>query len=480
MKKPAQRQVWIADDDKSIRWVLERALAKQGLHSVCFQDAASLLERLRHERPEVIISDIRMPGLDGLSLLQQIKLRHPDIAVIVMTAYSDLDRTVAAFQGGAYEYLSKPFDVAELTTLVERALRRRGGKDSGGASKAPSPSQEPAEPQQRETGIIGSAAAMQEVFRAIGRLSRSRLTVLISGESGSGKELVAAALHRHSPRREAPFIALNSAAIPGELLEAELFGHEKGAFTGADSRRAGRFEQADGGTLFLDEIGDMPLSLQTRLLRVLAAGEFYRLGGRKPLRVDVRVIAATHQDLEQRARDGLFREDLFHRLNVIRVRVPALRERREDIPALIDCFLQRAAAEVGEERKLIPPATLERLTQLPWPGNVRQLENFCRWITVMAPAREVHIDDLPPELLRAEKAGGAEGATADWEAALRRHLREALSRGQERILHETAPALEKILIEEALKQSGGQRLKAAQLLGWSRNTLTRKIREMEL
>ena len=374
------RKIWIVDDDRSIRWVLEKALSREGHVIECFEAAAKLLQALSRGAPDLVITDVRMPGIDGIELLEQIKRRAPNLPVIVMTAYPDLDRTVSAFQSGAYEYLSKPFDVDELVALVSRALRpaEAAAAPTAGADTTPA-------------GIVGSAPAMQEVFRAIGRLSRSILTVLITGESGTGKELVALALHRHSPRATGRFIALNTAAIPRELLESELFGHEKGAFTGATAQRIGRFEQADGGTLFLDEIGDMPADLQTRLLRVLAEGEFYRVGGHTPVRVDVRVIAATHQDLEQRVRDGVFREDLFHRLNVIRVHVPPLRERRTDIPLLMRHFLQLAAAELDVPAKQVLPDTQSFLNALPWPGNVRQLENFCRWITVMAAGRDVHV-----------------------------------------------------------------------------------------
>jgi two-component system nitrogen regulation response regulator GlnG len=425
-----------------------------------------LLERLNDETPAVIISDIRMPGTDGISLLEQIKRRRPGVPVIVMTAYSDLERAVSAFQGGAYEYISKPFDVDEVAALVRRALRPVTG--AGG---------DVVQDEFDKTDIIGSAAAMQEVFRAIGRLSRSNLTVLITGESGTGKELVARALQRHSPRASAPFIALNTAAIPKELLESELFGHEKGAFTGANSQRIGRFQQADHGTLFLDEIGDMPAELQTRLLRVLADGEFYRVGGHTPIKVDVRVIAATHQNLDQHVQAGAFREDLFHRLNVIRVHVPPLRQRRSDIPLLTEHFLQSASTELGVERKRMLPDTQAYLNSLPWPGNVRQLENFCRWVTVMASGAEIHLEDLPPEL-----RGGAEGpaATDDWEDVLRKWVESNLLQGETRLLGEAVPRFERIMIEEALRKSGGRRQDAARLLGWGRNTLTRKIKALGL
>jgi two-component system nitrogen regulation response regulator GlnG len=458
--------IWVVDDDKSIRWVLERALSREGFGIETFDSPERLVSRLAGGRPDVIITDIRMPGMDGISLLDVINRRAPGIPVIVMTAYSDLDRAVSAFQGGAFEYVSKPFDVDEVVGLVRRAARREQG---GRLPDAPSVEAD-------GIGIVGSAHAMQEVFRAIGRLSRSNLTVLITGESGTGKELVARALHQHSPRSGAPFIALNTAAIPRELLESELFGHERGAFTGASAQRIGRFEQANGGTLFLDEIGDMPADLQTRLLRVLADGEFYRVGGHTPIRVDVRVIAATHQDLERSVREGLFREDLFHRLNVIRVHVPPLRDRRSDIPLLTEHFLRRAAAELAVEPKRLLPETQAYLDGLPWPGNVRQLENFCRWITVMASGTEVHVEDLPPELRDPEKVR----ADGNWESVLRNWVETNLIRGETRLLREAVPRFERIMVEEALKRSGGRRQDAARLLGWGRNTLTRKIRLLGL
>ncbi|HEY7840040.1 MAG TPA: nitrogen regulation protein NR(I) [Gammaproteobacteria bacterium] len=461
-----RKSVWIVDDDKSIRWVLEKALSGADLLVQSFDAPDKFLSRFEQERPDVIITDVRMPGMDGISLLDAVKRREPQVPVIVMTAYSDLDRAVSAFQGGAYEYLSKPFDVDEVISLVKRALRPELGarRESGDADSG-------------RTGIVGSAQAMQEVFRAIGRLSRSNLTVLITGESGTGKELVAQALHQHSPRSGQAFIALNTAAIPRELLESELFGHERGAFTGANSQRIGRFEQADGGTLFLDEIGDMPAELQTRLLRVLADGEFYRVGGHTPVKVDVRVIAATHQNLEQRVRDGVFREDLFHRLNVIRVHVPPLRERRSDIPLLTEHFLQRAAGELAVEPKRVLPATQTYLNGLPWPGNVRQLENFCRWVTVMASGNEIHLEDLPPEL---REVVSEQAAADDWEGNLRRWVETNLVQGETRLLNDAVPRFERIMIEEALRRSGGRRQDAARLLGWGRNTLTRKIKSLGL
>ncbi len=461
-----QSNVWVVDDDKSIRWVLEKALGKENLSIVSFDSSEKLLARFEKEKPDVIISDIRMPGLDGISLMEQIKAKVPELPVIIMTAYSDLDRAVSAFQGGAFEYLSKPFDVDEVVSLVKRAIKQ---------NETISPDKKPDTSSEEE--IIGSAPAMQEVFRAIGRLSTSNLTVLITGESGTGKELVVMALHRHSPRAERPFIALNTAAIPHDLLESELFGHEKGAFTGATTQRLGRFEQANGGTLFLDEIGDMPADLQTRLLRVLADGEFYRVGGHSPIKVDVRVIAATHQDLEQRVTEGRFREDLLHRLNVIRVHVPPLRERRTDIPQLTEFFLHKAAKELSMAPKRMLTETQSYLNKLSWPGNVRQLENFCRWVTVMASGKEIHLEDLPPEL---RETGSLDTSFNDWENRLRKWVEFNLMEGETQLLNDAVPRFEIIMIEEALKRSSGRRQDAAKLLGWGRNTLTRKIKTLGL
>ena len=461
--------VWIVDDDRSIRWVLEKALQQEGMTTQSFDSADGVLARLTRQQPDVIISDIRMPGASGLDLLARIRELYPRLPVIIMTAHSDLDSAVASYQGGAFEYLPKPFDVDEAVSLVKRAFQHAQEQQSLAAPAA----------QARTPEIIGEAPAMQEVFRAIGRLSHSNITVLINGESGTGKELVAHALHRHSPRAAAPFIALNMAAIPKDLMESELFGHEKGAFTGAANQRRGRFEQADGGTLFLDEIGDMPADTQTRLLRVLADGEFYRVGGTTPIKVDVRIIAATHQDLEKLVQAGNFREDLFHRLNVIRVHLPKLSERREDIPRLMQHFLKRAAKELAVEPKVLRPEAEEYLTTLPWPGNVRQLENTCRWLTVMASGREIHIDDLPPELLhQAETETTATGHT--WQEGLRLWAEQELKRGKKGILDTAVPEFEKIMIETALKHTGGRRRDASILLGWGRNTLTRKINELGL
>lgn len=457
--------VWIVDDDRSIRWVLEKALQQEGMTTQSFDSADGVMSRLARQQPDVIISDIRMPGASGLDLLARIREQHPRLPVIIMTAHSDLDSAVASYQGGAFEYLPKPFDVDEAVSLVKRANQH--AQEQQGMDTAPTLTRTPE--------IIGEAPAMQEVFRAIGRLSHSNITVLINGESGTGKELVAHALHRHSPRAAAPFIALNMAAIPKDLMESELFGHEKGAFTGAANLRRGRFEQADGGTLFLDEIGDMPADTQTRLLRVLADGEFYRVGGHTPVKVDVRIIAATHQNLESLVHAGKFREDLFHRLNVIRIHIPRLSDRREDIPTLAKHFLGRAAQELAVEPKLLKAESEDYLKNLPWPGNVRQLENTCRWITVMASGREVHISDLPPELLSLPQDTAP---VTNWEQALRQWADQALSRGQSSLLDSAVPSFERIMIETALKHTAGRRRDAAVLLGWGRNTLTRKIKEL--
>lgn len=460
-----REHIWVIDDDRSIRWVLERALNRADISVTSFAGAGEALQALHEEVPDALLTDIRMPGMDGLEMLDRIKKDHPDLPVIIMTAHSDLESAVSAYQGGAFEYLPKPFDVDEAVSLVRRACqaRREQGKEM-------------AQGLTETTEIIGEAPAMQEVFRAVGRLSRSNITVLINGESGTGKELVAHALHRHSPRANMSFIALNTAAIPRDLLESELFGHEKGAFTGAQTSRRGRFEQADGGTLFLDEIGDMPAELQTRLLRVLADGEFYRVGGHMPVRVDVRIIAATHQNLEARVKDGLFREDLFHRLNVIRIHVPSLRDRRQDIPLLLNYFLAQAASELNVERKVPLPEVIDYLSALDWPGNVRQLENLCRWLTVMASGREIHVDDLPPELHERDiqTAGGS------WEHSLAHWAEQELTRGRSGILDQALPTFERIMIQAALKRTGGRRQDAARLLGWGRNTLTRKINELDM
>ncbi|WP_076538125.1 nitrogen regulation protein NR(I) [Shewanella sp. UCD-KL21] len=465
-------QVWILDDDSSIRWVLERALAGAKLTTASFAAAESLWQALEISQPIVIVSDIRMPGTDGLTLLDRLQMHYPHIPVIIMTAHSDLDSAVSAYQAGAFEYLPKPFDIDEAIALVERALTHA-------TEQVPPPAAEPEKLKTPE--IIGEAPSMQEVFRAIGRLSRSSISVLINGQSGTGKELVAGALHKHSPRKESPFIALNMAAIPKDLIESELFGHEKGAFTGAANVRQGRFEQANGGTLFLDEIGDMPLDVQTRLLRVLADGQFYRVGGHIAVQVDVRIIAATHQDLELLVQKGDFREDLFHRLNVIRVHLPPLSQRREDITQLASHFLATAAKEIGVEPKILTKETAKKLEQLPWPGNVRQLENTCRWLTVMASGQEILPQDLPPELLKdpisaSERVNGV----SDWQMALTQWIDEKLSAGESDLLTKVQPAFERILLETALKHTQGHKQEAAKRLGWGRNTLTRKLKELEM
>ncbi|MBL8506382.1 MAG: nitrogen regulation protein NR(I) [Methylobacillus glycogenes] len=457
------KPIWIIDDDKSIRWVFEKALARTDMDFKTFASVPEALNALAREEPQVVVSDIRMPNGSGLDFLQEIKQRHPDIPVIIMTAYSDLESAVAAFQGGAFEYLAKPFDVDQAIEIIRRAVEESMRQATEIVAQEETPE------------IIGQAPAMQEVFRAIGRLSRSHSTVLINGESGTGKELVASALHRHSPRVDKPFIAINTAAIPKDLLESELFGHERGAFTGAQAARRGRFEQADGGTLFLDEIGDMPSDLQTRLLRVLCDGQFYRVGGHQPVKVNVRIIAATHQDLEERVKLGLFREDLFHRLNVIRLRLPPLRERREDIPLLVKHFLQHSARELGVEAKQPSAAALRYLSTLTWSGNVRQLENVCHWLTVMAPGQNIDVADLPPELK--EDAAKPSGATS-WQEALGSEVTDALNRGEHEILEIRTQEFERILITKALQHTGGRRIEAATQLGMGRNTLTRKIQEL--
>ncbi len=460
--------VWIVDDDKSIRWVLEKALQKTSIKPRCFSNAADLLQALQHDIPDALLTDIRMPGIDGLELLNKVKNQHPDLPVIIMTAHSDLDSAVTSFNKGAFEYLPKPFDLDEMVGIVERACQHKIQIQSASDTDNLEPTPE----------IIGEAPAMQEVFRAIGRLAKSNITVLINGKSGTGKELVAKALHRHSPRTQKPFIALNMAAIPKDLMESELFGHEKGAFTGAQARRAGRFEQAHGGTLFLDEIGDMPAELQTRLLRVLADGEFYPVGGRNAIKVDVRIIAATHQNLESLVEKNLFREDLFHRLNVIRIHIPILSERSQDIPLLMQHFLKKAAQELNTEVKILKPETEKLLVSLKWPGNVRQLENTCRWLTVMASGREIHIDELPDEILINPNKEPA--INSSWELTLETQIKKQLQSGKTEIAKHTIPAVESILIKAALSYTRGRRHEAANLLGYGRNTLTRKIKELEL
>jgi len=458
-----QLDVWLVDDDASIRWVLEKALRQSGMKPRAFEQADSALAALGRATPDVLITDVRMPGQSGLKLLETVRANHPQLPVIIMTAHSDLDSAVAAYQGGAFEYLPKPFDIDQAVELVRRAAAQ--ATTQGAAGELP----------EKIPEILGHAPAMQEVFRAIGRLSRSSMTVLITGESGTGKELVARALHRHSPRAARPFIALNTSAFTAELLESELFGHEKGAFTGADALRRGRFEQADGGTLFLDEIGDMSTALQTRLLRVLAEGEFYRVGGNTPIRVDVRVIAATHQDLEARVRKGLFREDLLHRLNVIRIEIPPLRSRREDIPELLGYYLATSAAELGVEPKTLAPEAGARLVAFDWPGNVRQLVNATRRLTVTAPGREIHIEDIPVDL---GGAGAAPPESAGWLRELEAWATRHASVPGRPLLDVAVPDFERVLIRVALARCEGRRQDAARLLGWGRNTLTRKMREL--
>jgi two-component system nitrogen regulation response regulator GlnG len=494
------KPIWIVDDDESIRWVLEKALARENLATKSFSNARDALEALKTSAPQVLVSDIRMPGESGLELLQAVKAKHPGLPVIIITAFSDLDSAVAAFQGGAFEYLAKPFDIDKAVELIRRALEESLRETSVEQVTAETPE------------ILGQAPAMQDVFRAIGRLSQSNVTVLITGESGSGKELVARALHKHSPRASQPFIALNTAAIPKDLLESELFGHERGAFTGAQATRRGRFEQAENGTLFLDEIGDMPFDLQTRLLRVLSDGHFYRVGGHQPLKANVRVIAATHQNLEHRVREGLFREDLYHRLNVIRLRLPSLRERREDIPILTRHFLMQSAKQLGVEVKRMSEGAMQFLTGLDLPGNVRQLENLCNWITVMAPGQTVEAKDLPHELTEGQAytaaplaatsnatasishAGVDEGAfsnggqvnampvamleKSNWISLLETEAASLLAAGQPEVMDALGRQFESILIKTALKHTHGRKNDAAIRLGIGRNTITRKIHEL--
>ncbi|WP_062265953.1 nitrogen regulation protein NR(I) [Endozoicomonas arenosclerae] len=463
-------KVWIIDDDRSIRWVLEKALAGEQIEVDAFDSADKALRELDYSQPEAIISDVRMPGTNGLEFLKEVHETYPDLPVIIMTAHSDLESAVSSYQGGAFEYLPKPFDIDDAVSLAKRAIEHSKQKKT----------EQVIEAVDNGTEIIGEAPAMQEVFRAIGRLSQSNITVLINGESGTGKELVARALHKHSPRASNPFIALNMAAIPRDLIESELFGHEKGAFTGAGAMRKGRFEQAQNGTLFLDEIGDMPAETQTRLLRVLADGEFYRVGGHTPVKVDVRIIAATHQNLEKLVEEGSFREDLFHRLNVIRVHLPKLRERSEDIPVLARHFLDKAATELNVEPKVLTQETARFIASLDWPGNVRQLENTCRWLTVMASGREVLISDLPPELLSQPDSGPVTLQPGNWEQQLRLWADRELAAGHSSILDKAVPVFEKIMIESALQHTGGRKRDASELLGWGRNTLTRKMKELQM
>lgn len=486
----SSKNIWVIDDDESIRWVLEKALKKSDMSVTTFETADEALEIVRDNAlpPDAVISDIRMPGSDGLSFLSSFHATHPDVPVLIMTAFSDLETTVASFEKGAFEYIPKPFDVENVIELTQKACalkqenakRNRSSRNGASVSRLDatnnSQTQEPRE-------LLGDAPAMQEVFKAIGRLSRSKITVLINGESGSGKELIAHALHKHSPRSEYPFVALNMAAIPHNLMESELFGHERGAFTGADARRLGRFEQANGGTLFLDEIGDMPANLQTRLLRVLADGQFYRVGGTTPLQVDVRIVAATHQNLEEQVRQKTFREDLFHRLNVIRINAPSLRERREDIPLLLKRFLQQAAIELGVPAKKTTVDFESYVSTLHWPGNVRQLQNAAHWLTVMASGDTLEISDLPESVDDApvtDENNATADAPGDWEQGLRKWATRELANDSTDLLGTAIPKIERILIECALRKTGNRRQDAAKLLGWGRNTLTRKIKELDM
>lgn len=469
------KNVWIVDDDRSIRWVLEKALQKADIPCKTFSEAESVLQAIKKEQPALILSDIHMPGKSGLEMLAEIKKSYPKLPIIIMTAYSDLDSAVASFQGGAFEYLPKPFDIDKAIELVRRATEESEEEE-----------QTPAEETASE--IIGKAPAMQEVFRAIGRLSQSKATVLLTGESGAGKEVVARALHKHSPRSNAPFVAINMAAIPKDLMETELFGHEKGAFTGASAIRHGRFEQAEGGTLFLDEIGDMPAELQTRLLRVLSDGYYYRVGGHQSLKANVRIIAATHQNLEAMVRENRFREDLYHRLNVIRLRLPPLRERPEDIPLLVNHFLQRSAENLGVEPKLMSEEAMEFLKRFPFPGNVRQLENLCNWLVVMAPSQHIRVTDLPEEVRNGEaekvhKNGEVSGSTpagGSWEELLKGEVKEMLKNQSPDLMKQLADTFESIVIGTALEYTHGRRVDAATRLGIGRNTITRKIAELKL
>jgi len=462
--------VWIIDDDKAIRWVLEKALTRAGIAHQSFERADDALNALPLGTPRAIVSDIRMPGTDGLKFLAAVKADYPALPVIIMTAHADLDSAVASFQGGAFEYLPKPFDIDTAVLLIERALAENGGGDETSDAAEALPA------------LLGQAPAMQDVFRAIGRLSQSSVTVLITGESGTGKERVAEALHRHSARAAKPFIALNTAAIPKDLLESELFGHEKGAFTGALATRRGRFEEAEGGTLFLDEIGDMPTELQTRLLRVLSDGQFYRVGGHTPIKANVRVIAATHQHLEERVKQGLFREDLYHRLNVIRLRLPPLRERREDVPLLARHFLTKSAVSLGVEPKRLTEAAMTRLAGYAFPGNVRELENLCQWLTVMAPGQTVEELDLPPEVREAVAgdSGLASQSGGDWVIGLSAEVARRLAAGETGLIDELTRRFETTCIRAGLAHTGGRKVEAAHVLGWGRNTLTRKIQELGL
>ena len=459
-------QVWVLDDDKSIRWVFEKALAKANITFECFSNTNEAINKFNHEKPQAIISDIRMPGESGIDFLTKVKNKFPEIPIIIMTAYSDLDTAVTAFQKGAFEYIAKPFDISKVVNIIQQALEANNNKNLKGEELGDLPE------------IIGQAKSMQDVFRAIGRLSQSNAMVLLNGESGSGKELVAKAIHKNSHRKESPFIAINTAAIPNDLLEAELFGFEKGAFTGANAQRKGKFEQADQGTLFLDEIGDMPIDLQTRLLRVLGEGQFYRVGGQDLINVDVRVIAATHQDLETLVKSGQFREDLFHRLNVIRIKVPPLRERVEDIPLLSQYFLNKSANQLNVKLKSLSPEVIEYFKNLYWQGNVRQLENICHWLTVMAPGNVVNVSDLPAELNSEPVSSGS--TSSNWQENLGREVSKILLTGEVNIFKDYTNIFEKELIIQALRYTNGRKVEAAKLLGIGRNTITRKIKELEI
>ena len=459
-------QVWVLDDDKSIRWVFEKALAKANISFECFSNTNEAINKFNQEKPQAIISDIRMPGESGIEFLTKVKNKFPEIPIIIMTAYSDLDTAVTAFQKGAFEYIAKPFDINKVVNIIEQALESISKKNDGDAILDDLPE------------IIGQAKSMQDVFRAIGRLSQSNAMVLLNGESGSGKELVAKAIHKNSHRKSNTFIAINTAAIPNDLLEAELFGFEKGAFTGANSQRKGKFEQANQGTLFLDEIGDMPIDLQTRLLRILSEGQFYRVGGQDLITVDVRVIAATHQDLEVLVKSGEFREDLFHRLNVIRIKVPPLRERVEDIPLLSQYFLSKSAKQLNVKLKSLSPEVIEYFKNLFWQGNVRQLENICHWLTVMAPGNIINVSDLPAEL-NSEPVSAGE-SSSNWQENLGREVTKILLTGEVDIFKDYTYLFEKELIIQALKYTKGRKVEAAKLLGIGRNTITRKIKELEI
>jgi two-component system nitrogen regulation response regulator GlnG len=459
-------RVWVVDDDRSVRWVLEKALRQANMEARSFERAEHLLDAIGQEEPDVLITDVRMPGMSGITLLERLRTTSPTLPIIVITAHSDLENAVAAYKGGAFEYLPKPFDIDEAIELVQKAARQNGhaGEVAGG-------------PGGGMPAMIGQAPAMQEVFRSIGRLAGSSMTVLITGESGTGKELIARALHDHSPRANKPFIALNTSAIAADLLESELFGHEKGSFTGADARRIGRFEQADGGTLFLDEIGDMSPALQTRLLRVLAESEFYRVGGQTPIKVDVRVIAATNQDLARAVKESRFREDLYHRLNVIRINSPPLRQRRVDIPILLNHYFSEAADELGAPPKSIDPGALDMLQGYDWPGNVRQLVNATRRLTVTAPGSVITTEDIPPDL---GGDGSSQRAAQDWTRGLASWAEQQLKSETGPLLDSALPEFEKTLIRIAMSQTGGHRQEAAKLLGWGRNTLTRKMKTLRL